>query len=410
MRLIAGGMIATVLYIALAWTVITLPATRATPLRFVVAVPFLLFLPGYAFLSMLFPGRQSHEGNTSPLSRSARFGNIRSIEQRGLTWGERAALSFGVSLIWLPILALLLIATPWGFGVAPMFVTVAVFIVLFSILGTIRRARLPPAERYVPPFRRWLIDARGAFSGSIADTLLTAILALSVLAAVASIGYAVAVPTDSSVSSEFFVGTTNASGQVIYDSYPDQFVEGQPVALTVGLENNEQRVVDYTVIAQFQQVEATDGNTTVLEREEAAQFTPTVPATAPNNTWTQPHEVTSPYTTENGSVRLVYLLYTGDPPANPTIENADYHVWVWPDGVENTATGNVSAAQNAPNATGTPNASQDPSVATGNATAPNASVPSTPTATATASPTTAPSLATDTGTATDTVVSNATTA
>lgn len=370
---VLGSLVAIVLYLALAWAVITLPAVNTTPVRFVVVVPLLLFFPGYAFLSTLFPGRQPRETESvSPLSRSARFGSVRSIEQRGITWGERAALSFGLSLVWLPILALILAASPWDLTVEPIFAIVSGFVLLFATVGGVRRARLPPSERFVIPYQRWLVDARAAFSRSPADTLLTAVLALSMLAALASIGYALAVPTDATSSSEFYVGTINQSNNtdtLVYDGYPDRFVQGQPAQLTVGIENQEGRTAQYTVVAQFQRVGITNGETRVLERSEAARFRTTIPADNTEDTWNRTHRVSSPFTSNGQDVRLVYLLYVGDaPPANPTIANSEYHLWVWP-GPEptrpdaNAGGPNASGPSNAtgPNAGGGPNASAGPS-------------------------------------------------
>lgn len=332
MQVVLGSVVAIVLYLALAWAVIHLPMLNTTPLRFFVVVPLLLFLPGYAFLSTLFPGRQSREAESvSPLSRSARFGAVRSIEQRGITWGERTALSFGLSLVWLPILALLLAASPWGLTVEPIFALVSLFVLGFATAGAVRRARLPPSERFVLPYRRWLVDARTAFSRSPADTLLSAVLALSMLAALASIGYALAVPTDATSSSELYVGTVNDStGTLTYDGYPERFVQGRPAQLTVGIENQEGRTTSYTVVAQFQRVEATNDGMQVLERREATRFTPTIPANESNDTWRRTHQVTPPFPSDGRNVRLVYLLYEGDAPADPTIESAEYHVYVWP--------------------------------------------------------------------------------
>ena len=360
---VLGSTVVVALYLVLAWTVITLPLTSDSPIRFIVTVPLLLFLPGYAFLSTLFPGRQSpDEQDASPLSRSARFGSVQSIEQRGISWGERSALSFGLSLVWLPILALALAATPWSLSVEPMFATLAVFVTLFTVVGAVRRARLPRGERFVLPYRRWIADARAAFGRSPADALLTAVLALSMLAALASLGYTLAVPTDATSTSEFYVGTINESGQLIYEDYPESFTAGQPTNLTVGIENQEGTVTDYVVIAQFQRVEVSGGQTRVLERQGARRFRPTVPANETRDTWARTHELTPPFSTENGSgnVRLVYLLYLDGAPANPTIENADYRTWVWPDGrtpPSGTAGANATATTGATNATAGPNAS-----------------------------------------------------
>jgi uncharacterized membrane protein len=390
-QVVLGSVVVVALYVVLAWTVISLPLEAVGPLRFAVVVPLLLFLPGYAFLSALFPGRPSRDAaDASPLSRSARFGEVRSIEERGITWGERSALSFGLSIVWLPILALVLAATPWSLEVDPIFAILAAFILGFTAVGAVRRARLPPGERFVLPYRRWLADARVAFSRSPADTLLTAVLALSMLAALASIGYALAVPTNATTTSEVYVGTindSNGSDRLVYEGYPEAFVEGQPVTLAVGIENQERRPIDYTIVAQFQRVEVSNENVQVLERREAQRFQPSVPANDSRDTWRRPHQLIPPFTSSDGDVRLVYLLYEGDAPTNPTIENADYRTWVWPagepppdrTGVNGTAAAGPDAT-GGPNTTGSQNATGGPNASNApggpNGTGPNITGPS----------------------------------
>lgn len=354
---LVGGLVVIVLYLVLAWVVVHYPSASATSIRFVVAVPLVLFLPGYAFLSALFPGRQeSAAKSSSSLSRTAQFDTLESIEHRGITWGERVALSFGMSMIWLPILALALSISPWGLNLDPIFGVISAFVLGWSVIGAVRRARLAPSERFIVPYRRWLIDARTAFGRSPADALLTGVLALSVLAAAASLTYALAVPTDATEFTNFGVGTVNESGQLVYTA-PPNFTDGQPQDLTFLIENHEERSLEYTVVVQLQEVRITEvrcsntgevrrnnfvdqcnnipagerANTTlrdltVLDRQPVDRFSTTL---SDNESTLVTRTVTPATTGAAENRRVVFLLYRGEPAANPTVANAYRHTYYW---------------------------------------------------------------------------------
>ena len=99
MQVVLGSVVAMVLYLALSWAVIHLPVLSTTPLRFFVVIPLLLFLPGYAFLSALFPGRQSvcADSNSGRAEQgrdgACRSRKIRSGETHDESASERPAVS-----------------------------------------------------------------------------------------------------------------------------------------------------------------------------------------------------------------------------------------------------------------------------------------------------------------------------
>src|SRR6266705_710857 len=67
------------------------------------AILLILFVPGYVLVAALFP-------------------NAKEID-----WIERVALSLGLSIAVVPLLALLLNFTPWGISLAPVVTTVTLF-------------------------------------------------------------------------------------------------------------------------------------------------------------------------------------------------------------------------------------------------------------------------------------------
>jgi uncharacterized membrane protein len=304
--LVAGGLV-----------VAGLPST----LQFLVGIPLAVFVPGYTVLSALFPGRPSRNaGQVSSLSgMSRRFSSLRSIQQRGVRWGERVALSFGLSMFLIPLLALALDFATLVFGTGSLYHTgpiVAVlvgFSTLCALVGLVRRLRLSRAERFGVPVGYWVDDFVGGLTGSPVDALLNIVLILSVLVGAASMTYALAVPQDGSSATNFYVGTQNGSGEVTLD-HPRNLTAGQPQQLTVGIGNHEGEPANYSVVVQLQRYSGEE----VLARNTLDRFsTGTIPQ---NRTWQRQHTVTPTIAEDN--LQLVYLLYRGDPPQNPTEQNA----------------------------------------------------------------------------------------
>ena len=125
--------------------------------------------------------------------------------------------------------------------------------------------------------------------------------------------------------SEFYLLTENQSGSLTAEDYPTNFTEGEGESLVVGVTNHEHQPENYTVVSQIQRVRVANNSTTVLERNELQRFDLQL---ANNETWTRQHTVAPTMTGER--LRLVYLLYRGSAPANPTTENAyrETHLWV----------------------------------------------------------------------------------
>jgi uncharacterized membrane protein len=290
-------------------------------LQFLVGVPLAVFVPGYTVLSVLFPGRPSRNaGQVSSLSGMSRtFSSLRSIQQRGVRWGERVALSFGLSLFIIPLLALVLDFSTLVFDTGslyrtgPIVATLVGFSMLCALVGVVRRLRLPRAQRFGVPVGYWIDDFVGGLTGSPVDALLNVVLILSVLVGAASMTYALAVPQDGSSATNFYVGTQNGSGGVTLD-HPRNLTAGQPQQLTVGIQNHEGEPANYSVVVQLQRYSGEE----VLTRNTLDRFsTGTIPQ---NRTWQRQHRVTPTITEDN--LQLVYLLYRGDPPQNPTEQNA----------------------------------------------------------------------------------------
>jgi len=145
--------------------VVFVPGVNDTPLRVVFGLPFVLFLPGYAFIAALFPesseslpdetdtdtnvettnggdAEEIVETDTEPAEDGRR--SLSGNERSGIDGIERVALAFGLSIAIVPLLGLILNFTPWGIRLVPIVVTVAGFTLLSTGVAARRRWALPP--------------------------------------------------------------------------------------------------------------------------------------------------------------------------------------------------------------------------------------------------------------------------
>jgi uncharacterized membrane protein len=196
-----------------------------------------------------------------------------------------------------------------------------------AAIATHRRNVLPPDERFVVPYREWLAAGRAELfePQSRTDAVLNVVLVCSVVLAVASVGYAVAVPNQGESFSELYLLTENETGELVADDYPTEFAYNESKELIVGVGNEEHEQTTYTVIVELQNVTVVDNRTRVNTATELHRFQPTV---AHNSTWHQRHTITPQ---QSGTrLRLQYLLYRGTPPTplNRSAAYREVHLWV----------------------------------------------------------------------------------
>lgn len=108
------------LAVATAIAVFTIPenAYPIVYMRYVLGSIFVLWLPGYVLIKMLFPSRK----------------DLDSI--------ERIALSIGLSLALVPLVGLLLNYTPWGIRLTPITLSLLALTLIFAVTALIREYQL----------------------------------------------------------------------------------------------------------------------------------------------------------------------------------------------------------------------------------------------------------------------------
>ena len=101
------------------------PRLNETPVRVVLGLLLVLFLPGYSLIAALFPRRDDLDGI------------------------ERIALSFGLSIAVVPLLGLALNYTSYGVRLVPILAVLSVFTVSLAVIAGVRRCWLPEEDRFV---------------------------------------------------------------------------------------------------------------------------------------------------------------------------------------------------------------------------------------------------------------------
>ena len=232
-------------------------------LRIPMGFIYVLLAPGYTLVAALFP------------------------HKHGLTGIERLILSFGLSIVTVPLVGLLLNYTFWGIRLDSILISILVFVLLNCNLAFYRRGRLSIQERFAVRLNFRMPDW---CSTKLLDGLLSTVLVLSIVAVLGTLAYAVAKPKIGEAFTEFYIlGPNSVAGE-----YPAEVVVYEPVTLIIGIFNYEHANVQYRI---------EKSENTNIEQIANLQL-------GHEETWEQPYTFAL---TEPGENRKVtFLLYKGD--------------------------------------------------------------------------------------------------
>ncbi|WP_224447654.1 DUF1616 domain-containing protein [Haloprofundus salilacus] len=156
------------------------------------------------------------------------------------------------------------------------------------------------------------------------------VIAAALVFSVGTVAYSVGTDAQGDQYTELYVLNDSADGQSMASTYPDELVVGEPTRLLAGVENHEGTTQPYTLVVQLQRVDAGSDSASepvVSETQLVGQFDRSVD---PGERWQISHRVVPDQRVSGERVRLTYLLYRGDAPQQPTVENAyrAAHIWV----------------------------------------------------------------------------------
>lgn len=278
------------------------PGTRGTLLAFILGLPLVLFLPGYAILAALFPRRGTaadQSNQTPPLGPALRFG-----------------LALPVSLALVPLVIGPLAWTRWGIDTTPVVVVLAGITMLGTAVAHLRRQGDANPRRHR---KQRIPRLRGA---ERSETVVAVFLIGSIVLAATTLVIAIGMPPTGDGTAGIYLGTTTEDGDVVAGDYPREFTAGDAESLVIGVENDRPTSASYWVVVAVEVLDE-DGQA-VIERDELDRF-----ATGdlePGERWHHEHDVAPDRTGEN--LRLVYLLFEDEPPEDPDTEEADDWVWL----------------------------------------------------------------------------------
>ncbi|HWQ65674.1 MAG TPA: DUF1616 domain-containing protein [Methanospirillum sp.] len=201
---------------------IYLPVLNASPLRVVFAIPMILFIPGYTLIAAIFPGKED------------------------LELIERIVLSFGLSIAMVPLCGLALNYTPYGIRLDPIVVFLTALTIVLVLISQFRRSLLATGERYEFPIIELVQGFKDDFfqsTSSRIDRVLSYILLIAIVVAIATTVYVIVVPKEGEKFTEFYI----LGEKKMAADYPERIVPGNVYPIFIGVGNHEFRNVSYAV-------------------------------------------------------------------------------------------------------------------------------------------------------------------
>lgn len=292
-------------------------------LRTALVLPVLLFLPGYALVSALYPDRPG-----DPATRDREGWSLTPIERLGL------ATAASVGLV--PLIALVLNFTPLGVRPRPVLGGIVALTSLLTLIALVRRLRLDPQRRFRAPVLSWVGASLGTYFTRSRATgrqrtpfeaqtnrhrLLNLLVVGAAMLLLASVAYAAVGPTPPAQAEEYTeLYLLDGDGQYLLGTENDLPESGE-IPAVVAIENHEGSEQTYTVVIERQQMDGTD----VRAESTVETFQRTV---GPGDT----AEIDRTFQGGAADRRVQVLLFKGDPPENPSADDAYRVTRFWPAG------------------------------------------------------------------------------
>jgi len=296
-----------VLWLAACVITLYIPGLSETPLRMLLALPVLLFIPGYCLIAILFP----------------------KSDDLGLM--ERIMLSIGFSIVIVPLIGFGLNFTPWGIRLEPIVVAIILLTWVMVLFAHYQRAGLPREERFRVSFSAIAGRIHGQFlpqGEKRVDRFLSVVLVLVILIVILTTIYAIVVPKEGAERfSEFYILGKNQTAA----DYPDLILPAENYPMYIGVGNHEYRTITYTIETWTLRTEFDNvtNSSTILEMDPNDRLTLTL---AHNETKILPFNL---FVIKPGYTRVEFLLFNDSVPGSEVTGsdriNASYrnlHLWV----------------------------------------------------------------------------------
>lgn len=225
------------------------PVLNDTVFRILFDLVFILVAPGYSLIASLFPKKD----------------DLKII--------ERITLSLGLSIAVTSLIGFLLNYTPFGIRLEPILLCLSVFTILMGIIAYTRRCKLLEDERFSVNFKyhfNRIVESLKQESGK--DRILSIVLVISMIFAVAATAYVIVVPKGEKFTEFYILGPNGMASD-----YPTNLTAGEIGNVTVGIENHEYSTVNYEMVIKLNNQTINDTNITLSNNQtylEPFTFTP----------------------------------------------------------------------------------------------------------------------------------------
>jgi uncharacterized membrane protein len=302
-----------------AWLILTASARLdALPVRAIIGLIAILFAPGYAIVSALFPRKNTH---TEPFTEIR--AEVVGVDGR-VTIVERLLLSVALSVCLVPLLGLGLGLLQMEIQTSTTMEIVGSATVGLAIVALIRRRQVQSDDRFDPKVIAFIRSCFSQLRG--VDSPVVFILLIGFVIAGAGIGAAVLGAERGEDFTEFSVVAEDPeTGEFVADQYPQNLTESASDRIHVEITNNEGEPMEYSVVVllqsfgeagQIQEIETVSTFSTTLQPGESAR-----------------EQLSADPDLTGDNLRLTYLLYVDSPPTDepPSTDNAYRHLHLWVD-------------------------------------------------------------------------------
>jgi uncharacterized membrane protein len=186
-------------------------------IRIVIALPMILFIPGYLVVFALFPSKKT---------------------EKGIDDVERIALSFGLSIAIVPLIGLILNYTVWGIKLLPIVFSLELLIFTVGGIAAYRWFHTPLEDRY-----RLNINVSLPKQETKVDKVLTTALIICIIIAASVVVFVILTPKQGEHFTEFYILGSNH----LASDYPENLTLGENATVILGIVNHENTVMNYAI-------------------------------------------------------------------------------------------------------------------------------------------------------------------
>jgi uncharacterized membrane protein len=192
-------------------------------LKIILGLPFLLFIPGYLLLFVLFPTKKT---------------------EKGIDFTKRIALSFGLSLAIIPLIGIALYYITGGIQSESAFISIFIFEISLGLISTYRWYKTTPDERLILSINLSLDKFKKKYKTKtkLDKILLITIIILLILTTTLFI-FVITTPRPNEKFTSFNILGSDKSTT----NYPYNVISGENTTIIIGITNHEYQTINYTI-------------------------------------------------------------------------------------------------------------------------------------------------------------------